>query len=176
MRSRAEKLDTMRAFGADLEIVPSDGGKVTPALFDRVQGAHRGADEEPNTFWTDQFNNVDALDGYAKIGRELVEQVGRVDAFCGAVGTAGMLVGVSRALKHAGSQGAHRRAGAVDLAVPDDRQGGAASRGGTAAGSPPHLTEGHLRRGARDRRRGGARDGAARSPAKKASSRARQPD
>ena len=30
-----EKLDTMRAFGADLEIVPSEGGKVTPALFDR---------------------------------------------------------------------------------------------------------------------------------------------
>src|ERR671935_667313 len=25
-----EKLDTMRAFGADLEIVPSEGGKVTP--------------------------------------------------------------------------------------------------------------------------------------------------
>ena len=32
-----EKLDTMRAFGADLEIVPSDGGKVTPALFDRFK-------------------------------------------------------------------------------------------------------------------------------------------
>ena len=39
-----EKLDTMRAFGADLEIVPSDGGKVTPALFDRFKRAHRGAD------------------------------------------------------------------------------------------------------------------------------------
>ena len=32
-----EKLDTMRAFGADLEMVPSDGGKVTPALFDRFK-------------------------------------------------------------------------------------------------------------------------------------------
>ena len=32
-----EKLDTMRAFGADLELVPSDGGKVTPALFDRFK-------------------------------------------------------------------------------------------------------------------------------------------
>src|SRR5688572_27224879 len=30
-----EKLDTMRAFGADVEMVPSDGGTVTPALFDR---------------------------------------------------------------------------------------------------------------------------------------------
>ena len=33
----AEKLDTMRAFGAELEIVQSDGGKVTPALFDRFK-------------------------------------------------------------------------------------------------------------------------------------------
>ena len=32
-----EKLDTMRAFGADLEVVASDGGKVTPALFDRFK-------------------------------------------------------------------------------------------------------------------------------------------
>src|SRR3954463_8546521 len=30
-----EKLDTMRAFGADLLVVDSDGGKVTPALFER---------------------------------------------------------------------------------------------------------------------------------------------
>src|SRR5688572_11417614 len=32
-----EKLRTMRAFGADLRIVPSDGGRVTPALFDRFR-------------------------------------------------------------------------------------------------------------------------------------------
>lgn len=32
-----EKLDTMRAFGADLEIVPSEGGKVTPSLFDKFK-------------------------------------------------------------------------------------------------------------------------------------------
>src|ERR671923_2312533 len=32
-----EKLLTMRAFGAEVEIVPSEGGKVTPALFDRFK-------------------------------------------------------------------------------------------------------------------------------------------
>src|SRR5512147_96047 len=32
-----EKLRTMRAFGAELRIVPSDGGRVTPALFDRFR-------------------------------------------------------------------------------------------------------------------------------------------
>src|SRR5205085_7640682 len=32
-----EKIRTMQAFGAEVEIVPSDGGKVTPALFDRFR-------------------------------------------------------------------------------------------------------------------------------------------
>ena len=68
----AEKLNTMRAFGADLEIVPSDGGKVTPALFDRFRARIAELTKDPNTFWTDQFNNADALDGYAKIGSELI--------------------------------------------------------------------------------------------------------
>src|SRR5262249_60688452 len=32
-----EKLETMRAFGAHLEIVPSDGGRITPDLFVRMR-------------------------------------------------------------------------------------------------------------------------------------------
>src|SRR6478752_5798740 len=32
-----EKLDTMRAFGADLHVVASDGGRITPGLFDRMR-------------------------------------------------------------------------------------------------------------------------------------------
>ena len=72
----SEKLDTMRAFGADLELVPSDGGKVTPALFDRFRARIAELTKDPDTFWTDQFNNRDALDGYARIGHELVEQIG----------------------------------------------------------------------------------------------------
>jgi len=94
-----EKLDTMRAFGADLELLPSDGGKVTPALFDRFKARIAELTRDASTFWTDQFNNTDALAGYANIGHELVEQVGHVDAFVGGVGTGGMLMGVARVLK-----------------------------------------------------------------------------
>src|SRR6185503_1044053 len=98
-----EKLLTMTAFGADLRLVPSDGGKVTPALFERFRAEIAKLAEEPGTFWTDQFHNTDALDGYAGIGRELLEQTGgRIDAFCGAVGTGGMLAGVVRALRESG--------------------------------------------------------------------------
>ncbi len=100
-----EKLRTMRAFGAELRMIPSDGGKVTPALFERFQREIAVLAAEPETFWTDQFHNADALDGYAGIGRELVEQTGgAIDVFCGAVGTGGMLAGVARALRQAGSR------------------------------------------------------------------------
>ena len=137
-----EKLDTMRAFGADLEIVPSDGGKVTPALFDRFKARIAELMKDPNNFWTDQFNNPDALDGYANIGRELIEQIGHVDAYVGAVGSAGMLVGVSRALKAAGSKA---RIVALEPSTSPfltTGKGGPHRVEGTAAGFwPPHLTK-----------------------------------
>jgi len=139
----AEKLDTMRAFGADLEIVASDGGKVTPALFDRFKARIQELRQEPNTFWTDQFNNTDAIEGYAGIGRELAEQAGAVDAFVGMVGSAGMLVGVSRALKEAG--GSPRIVALEPSTSPFLTTGkaGAHRVEGTAAGFwPPHLTKG----------------------------------
>jgi cysteine synthase A len=104
-----EKLLTMTAFGADLRLVPSEGGKVTPALFDRFRTEIARLAAEPDTFWTDQFHNTDALDGYAGIGRELLDQTaGRIDVFCGAVGTGGMLAGVARASSRS-SRRSHRR-------------------------------------------------------------------
>jgi len=137
-----EKLDTMRAFGADLEIVKSDGGKVTPALFDRFKARIAELMKEPNNFWTDQFNNADALDGYANIGRELADQVGHIDAYVGAVGSAGMLVGVSRALKNAGSKARIIALEPSTSPFLTTGKGGAHRVEGTAAGFwPPHLTK-----------------------------------
>ena len=138
-----EKLNTMRAFGADLEIVASDGGKVTPALFDRFKARIAELLKEPNTFWSDQFNNADALDGYAGIGQELVEQAGgHVDAFVGSVGSAGMLMGVARALKEAGC---NTRIIALEPATSPlmtKGKGGPHRVEGTAAGFwPPHLVK-----------------------------------
>ncbi len=139
----AEKLDTMRAFGADLELIPSDGGKVTPGLFDRFKARIKELTEDPNTFWTDQFNNGDAIEGYAGIGRELFEQAGTVDAFVGMVGTAGMLVGVSNALKQAG---ADARIVALEPSTSPfltTGKNGPHRVEGTAAGFwPPHLVAG----------------------------------
>ena len=95
-----EKLKTMQAFGAELMIVPSQGGMITPDLIPRMIEAARKLAAEPNTYWTDQFNNADSLKGYEQIGNELIIQAeSRIDVFCGGVGTAGMLMGVAHALK-----------------------------------------------------------------------------
>ena len=137
-----EKLLTMKAFGAELRIIPSEGGKVTPALFDRFRAEIAKLAAEPGTFWTDQFHNVDALDGYAGIGRELLEQTGgRVDAFCGAVGTGGMLVGVARALRDGGSRARIIALEPAESPALTAGHGGAHRVEGTATGSvPPHMT------------------------------------
>ena len=137
-----EKLLTMRAFGADLRMVPSEGGKVTPALFERFRTEIATLNAEPNTFWTDQFHNTDALNGYGEIGRELLEQTnGRIDVFCGAVGTGGMLAGVARALREGGSRARIVALEPTESPAMTAGRGGAHRVEGIATGSiPPHLS------------------------------------
>lgn len=95
-----EKLQTMSVFGAELNIVPSQGGKITPDLTPRmIQRAREIAGSEPSYF-TNQLYNADLVKGYEQMGRELVEQIdGPIHAFCGGVGTAGMLMGVAHILR-----------------------------------------------------------------------------
>src|SRR5207247_757772 len=49
-----EKLQTMRAFGAELEIFPSETGKITAKLIDTMVARAKELSKHPNTFWTDQ--------------------------------------------------------------------------------------------------------------------------
>jgi len=137
-----EKLLTMTAFGADLRIVPSEGGKVTPSLFDRFRSEIAKLSAEPDTFWTDQFHNPDALTGYAEIGRELLEQAdGRVDVFCDAVGTGGMLAGVARALREGGSRARIIALEPGESPAMTQGRGGAHRVEGIGTGSiPPHMS------------------------------------
>jgi cysteine synthase A len=138
-----EKLLTMKAFGAELRLIPSDGGRVTPALFERFRAAIAELAKEPGTFWTDQFHNEDAIRGYTGIGRELLDQTGgRIDVFCGAVGTGGMLSGVARALRAGGNRA---RIVALEPAASPAMtagHGGAHRVEGIATGSvPPHMQD-----------------------------------
>ena len=95
-----EKLETMKAFGAELTVIPSKGGLVTPDLIPRMmEEADKIAKSVPS-FFTNQLRNADASKGYEAIGHELKEQLGRpIHSFCASVGTAHMLMGVARILR-----------------------------------------------------------------------------
>jgi cysteine synthase A len=95
-----EKLDQMRAFGAELTLVPSEGGLTTKKLIlDMIETARRLA-AQPDTYWTDQLHNPDTITGYYSLGEEIWQQTeGRVAAFVHCVGTAASSRGVATALK-----------------------------------------------------------------------------
>ncbi len=95
-----EKLDHMAALGAELTIVPSEGGLTTKKLILDMIEAARELSREPHTYWTDQLNNQDSIAGYHPLGEEIWSQTaGEVDAFVHSVGTAASLRGVATVLK-----------------------------------------------------------------------------
>ena len=95
-----EKRDQMAALGAELVLVPSEGGKTTKKLIlDMIETA-RKLSQEPNTYFTDQLNNRDSITGYYELGEEIWSQTGgEVDAFVHSVGTAASSRGVATILK-----------------------------------------------------------------------------
>jgi cysteine synthase A len=105
----AEKTATMRALGAEVELIPSPRG-ITPDLIPTMMKRAAEIAAETGGFATDQFNNTDMVDGYRKLGEEVLEQLAGdppVSAFCAYVGTAGCFLGVSQALA-AGLPALHR--------------------------------------------------------------------
>ena len=95
-----EKLDHMAALGAELTLVPSEGGLITNQLIlDMIEAARR-LSEEPRTYWTDQLRNHDSIAGYHPLGEEIWTQAGGgVDAFVHSIGTAASLRGVAAVLR-----------------------------------------------------------------------------
>jgi cysteine synthase A len=95
-----EKRDHMRALGADLIEVPSEGGRITKELIEEIIELARQISEEPNTFYSDQLQNEDAIAGYHLLGEEIWSQTGgNVDAFIQVVGTAHSIKGTAEALR-----------------------------------------------------------------------------
>ena len=95
-----EKRDQMAALGAELTLVPSEGGRTTKKLIlDMIEAARR-LSQEPHTYWTDQLNNHDSIAGYYPLGEEIWSQTkGQIDAFVHCVGTAASSRGVATVLK-----------------------------------------------------------------------------
>ena len=96
----AEKIRTMEAFGAQVELIHSPAG-ITPELIPAMVRRAGEIAAETGAFWTDQFNNADMVEGYRRLGEELLEQLPgppAIEAFCSYVGTSGCFLGTTRAL------------------------------------------------------------------------------
>ena len=93
-----EKMDTLRALGAELVLVPPAPFS-NPGLF--VHTSRRLAEETAGAVWANQFDNVANRKAHIEgTARELWEQMdGRIDGFTCAAGTGGTIAGVGLGLK-----------------------------------------------------------------------------
>ncbi len=95
-----DKLDQMAAYGAELILVPSEGGLTTKKLILDMIARARELAAAPGAFWVNQLENPDTLAGYGPLGEEIWTQTGgKVDAFVHVVGTGASSRGAVTTLK-----------------------------------------------------------------------------
>jgi len=88
-----ERKQMMKAFGAKLVLTSKSG-----SLQESMEKAEEIA-KEPNTFYTRQFDNPNNIRAHVKTGKEILNEIGPVDAVVAGVGTGGTLVGISTVMK-----------------------------------------------------------------------------
>lgn len=93
-----EKMDTLRALGAELVLVPA-APYSNPGHF--VHTSRRIAEETPNAIWANQFDNIANRKAHiVGTAEEIWTQMeGRIDGFTCAAGTGGTFAGVGMGLK-----------------------------------------------------------------------------
>ena len=93
-----EKMDTLRALGAELVLVPA-APYSSPCHF--VHTSRRLAEETPGAIWANQFDNIANRRAHITgTAEEIWTQMdGRIDGFTCAAGTGGTLAGVGMGLK-----------------------------------------------------------------------------
>ncbi len=94
-----EKKNLMRAYGAEVVVTPTDVPADSPESYYSV--ARRIAQETPNSYYPDQYNNPKNIDAhYYSTGPEIWQQTnGTLDILVAAIGTGGTLSGAGRFLK-----------------------------------------------------------------------------
>jgi cysteine synthase A len=90
----------MKAFGAELDIIPSENRLITAKLINSLVERSKELGKRSNTFQTDQFNNVDNRNAYHKMAEEILDVLGNtIDEFIMGVGTGGCFSGNAEVLK-----------------------------------------------------------------------------
>ena len=94
-----EKVDTLRAFGAEVHICPTAVPAESPqSYYETARRIHR---ETPNSFFIGQYFNLDNIEAHYRLtGPEIWAQTGgRLDVFVGGIGTGGTVSGTAKFLK-----------------------------------------------------------------------------
>jgi cysteine synthase len=95
-----DKRHTMRAYGASITDVPSEGGRITEKLIRSLISTAAELSSRPGHWYCDQLRNRDGEAGYHSLGEELWQQSDcAVDAFVQSVGTAHSLHGTTHSLR-----------------------------------------------------------------------------
>lgn len=136
-----EKIASMRALGAQLDVVETPNGTTYDGLSDDLRSKAEAIESETGAYFTDQFNNTDQLTGYETLGQEILEQRPDIDDFVMIVGTGGCAMGTSRSLENHGTD--------VTVTVVEPEESPVISAGttgshrvqGTAIVSSPPLLE-----------------------------------
>jgi cystathionine beta-synthase len=95
-----EKIDMMRAYGAEVIITPTDVPGDSPDHY--VNTAKRIAAETPGAFYVDQYHSKWNIEAHRRFtGKEIYDQTdgGKIDVFMGGTGTGGTVSGVGRWFK-----------------------------------------------------------------------------
>lgn len=94
-----EKQNALKAYGAEIIVTPTDAPLDSPEHY--VNKAKKLADETPNSFRVDQYDNLKNPEAhYLTTGPEIWEQTeGQIDYFIASASTGGTVSGVGRFLK-----------------------------------------------------------------------------
>ncbi|MFO0724550.1 MAG: pyridoxal-phosphate dependent enzyme [Myxococcota bacterium] len=95
----AEKVNMMKAFGAEVVITPTNVPADSPQSY--YETAKRIARETPGSFYVNQYDNADNVEAhYRSTGPEIWDQTeGQIDAFIAGIGTGGTMSGAGKFLK-----------------------------------------------------------------------------
>lgn len=94
-----DKIAVMRALGAEIRYVEGDYREDEVAVVERQRLAAELACDIPGAVFMNQSDNAANAGGYSEFVREVINEIGGVDAYVGCVGTGGSMTGIARGLK-----------------------------------------------------------------------------
>lgn len=137
-----EKIRTMQALGADVEVLETSDGKIHPGLIGEFEARVDDLVSELGAFFTDQFNNPRHPEGYRPLGHEIVADCPAVTDFVVGVGTGGCAMGTAAGIRDEREDVTVTVVEPEESSVLTDGQPGSHSIEGVAIGiRPPFLDE-----------------------------------